>query len=206
MDRFDWLRVYKPTVVIDGGANCGQWLAYGRNIWPDAKFVCFEPQPECAAAIPSGDAVTVVQSALGDRIGTVKFNRSSFNQSSSILKMAQLHKILAPESAGEVVIEVPITTLDEWCQNNDTWGDVVKLDLQGYELNALMHMPRSLMKAQVLCVETSFVELYEGQPLFGDIHDYLGQVGFRYAGCVEPPWGSQFNGRPLEEDSWFVKD
>jgi len=47
--------------------------------------------------------------------------------------------------------------------------------------------------------------LYEAQPLFGDIHDYLGQLGYRYAGCIEPPLGSPLDGRPLEEDSWWVK-
>ena len=206
MDKFDWLRAFAPTVVIDGGANVGQWLGYARQFWPDAKYVCFEPQGECAGAIREDANVTVVASALGDKIGTVDFNRSSFNQSSSCLRMAQLHKDAFPFTAGESVTVVPMTTLDAWCEENDTWGDIIKLDLQGYELNALMHMPRSLMKAKALVIETSFVELYEGQPLFGDIHDYLSQIGFRYAGCIESPLGSPFDGKPLEEDSWFVKD
>ena len=205
MDRFDWLRALDVKTVVDGGANQGQWLAYARQIWPEAKYVCFEPQGECASMIPKDGNVTVVESALGDRIGLVKFNRSSFNQSSSILKMGVLHKEAFPFSAGESSVEVPVTTLDQWCEENGVWGDVVKLDLQGYELQALMHMPRSLMKAKVLCVETSYVELYEAQPLFGDIHDYLGQLGYRYAGCIEPPLGSPLDGRPLEEDSWWVK-
>jgi FkbM family methyltransferase len=205
VDRFDWLRALDVKTVVDGGANQGQWLAYARQIWPEAKYVCFEPQGECASMIPKDGNVTVVESALGDRIGLVKFNRSSFNQSSSILKMGVLHKEAFPFSAGETIVDVPVTTLDQWCEENGVWGDVVKLDLQGYELAALMHMPRSLMKAKVLCVETSYVELYEGQPLFGDIHDYLGQLGYRYAGCIEPPLGSPLDGRPLEEDSWWVK-
>ena len=205
MDRFDWLRALGVGVVVDGGANQGQWLAYARQIWPEAKYVCFEPQGECASMIPKDGNVTVVESALGDRIGLVKFNRSSFNQSSSILKMGVLHKEAFPFSAGETIVEVPVTTLDQWCEENGVWGDVIKLDLQGFELQALMHMPRSLMKAQALCVETSYVELYEGQPLFGDIHDYLGQLGYRYAGCIEPPLGSPLDGRPLEEDSWWMK-
>lgn len=205
MDKYDWLRAIAPTVVIDGGANCGQWLGYARQFWGDSKFVCFEPQEECAGLIQKDEKVIVVPAALGDRIGKIPFRRSSFNQSSSILTMAQLHKDAFPFTAGESVCEVPITTLDQWCEENDTWGDIIKLDLQGYELNALMHMPRSLMKAKALCVETSFVELYEGQPLFGEIHDYLTQIGFRYVGCIESPLASPFDGRPMEEDSWFVK-
>lgn len=205
MDQYTWLRALDVATVIDGGANQGQWLGYARRIWPDAKYVCFEPQGECASMIPRDDKVTVVQSALGDRLGIAEFNRSSFNQSSSCLKMAKLHKDLFPFTAGETAFQVPITTLDQWCEENDTWGDIVKLDLQGYELQALMHMPRSLMRAKALCVETSFVELYEGQPLFGSIHDYLTQIGFRYAGCIEPPLANPTDGQPIEEDSWWVK-
>jgi FkbM family methyltransferase len=205
VDKYDWLRALDVGVVVDGGANQGQWLAYARGIWPAAKFVCFEPQGECASLIPRDDRVTVVEKALGDKFGKTKFYRSSFNQSSSVLKMGDLHKALFPFTAGESSCEVEMTTLDAWCEENDIWPDVVKLDLQGFELQALIHSPRVVMKAKALCVETSFVELYDGQPLFGDIHDYMGQVGFRYAGCIESPLGSPVDGRPLEEDSWWVK-
>lgn len=205
MDRFDWLRKLEVKVVVDGGANQGQWLAYARQIWPDAKYVCFEPQGECAGLIPRDDKVIVVEAALGDKFGKVPFRRSSFNQSSSVLKMGQTHKDLFPFTAGESVCDVEMTTLDEWCERNGMWPDVVKLDLQGYELQAMIHSPRAMMKAKVVCCETSFVELYEGQPLFGEIHDYMEQIGFRYAGCIESPLGSPVDGLPVEEDSWWVK-
>ena len=197
IDRFSWLRALDVKTVVDGGANTGQWLGYARQIWPEARYVCFEPQGECASLIPRDDRVTVVEKALGDRVGPAEFRRSSFNQSSSILKMGQLHRQAFPFSAGESVCTVEMTTLDQWCSENGMWGDVVKLDLQGFELAALIHMPESMLKAKALCVETSFVELYEGQPLFGDVHDYLRQIGYRYAGCLEAPLGSPFDGRPL---------
>ena len=204
-DKYDWLRRLAPEVVFDCGANTGQWLEYGWNVWPNAKFVCFEPQGECASLIRTAPTITVVAKAVGDKIGTVKFNRSSFNQSSSVLKMGQLHKDLFPFSAGESVCEVEMTTLDEWCEQNNLWPDVLKLDLQGYELQALIHSPRVMMKVKAVVCETSFVELYEGQPLFGEIHDYMTQIGFKYAGCIEPPLVDS-TGKPLEEDSWFVKE
>jgi FkbM family methyltransferase len=205
VDRFDWLRKLDVKVVLDGGANQGQWVEYCRQIWPDAKYVCFEPLPECASNIPRDDKVTVVEMALGDRFGKVSFNRSSFNQSSSVLKMGDLHKKLYPFSAGESTCEVEMTTMDEWCEKSGVWPDLVKLDLQGYELQAMIHSPRVMMKAKVVCCETSFLELYDGQPLFGEVHDYMTQIGFRYMGCIQPPMGSPEDGTPLEEDSWWVK-
>jgi FkbM family methyltransferase len=211
-DRYDWLRALDPKLIADCGANQGQWLAYARGIWPDARYVCFEPQGECASLIPRDDKVTVVEMAVGDRIGRVAFNRSSFNQSSSCLKMGQLHKDYFPFSAGESVCEVEMTTLDEFFDSttkpygcSGAFPDIVKLDLQGFELQALIHSPRVVMKAKAIVCETSFVELYEGQPLFGEIHDYMTQCGYRYAGIVESPLLSPIDGQPLEEDSWFIK-
>ena len=206
VDRFDWLRRLEPSVVFDCGANAGQWLGYARGIWPGARFVCFEPQGEVAALIPKDGGVTVVEMAVGDRIGEVEFRRSSFNQSSSVLPMGALHKEFFPFSAGESVCRVGMTTLDEWCEKNNTWPAVLKLDLQGYELAAMVHSPRVMMKVKAVVCETSFVELYSGQPLFGEIHDYMGQLGFRYAGCIEAPLCSPVDGRPIEEDSWWVRD
>lgn len=204
-DKFSWLRALDVKTVVDGGANVGQWLGYARQIWPDSTFVCFEPLTECSMQIPTGGNTIVVNSALGDKVGKIQFRKSSFDQSSSILTMAQLHKDAFPFTAGEQLVEVPITTLDSWCEENDLWPDVIKLDLQGYELNALMCSPRALMGCKLVICETSYVELYQGQPLFGQIHDYLSQIGFQYAGCIELPLASPIDGRPLEEDSYFVK-
>jgi hypothetical protein len=56
------------------------------------------------------------------------------------------------------------------------------MDVQGFEDRVIAGGLRTLERASVLWVETSFVELYEGQPLFADIHDRLRDLGFEYRG------------------------
>ena len=40
---------YEPRIVIDGGANRGQFFRLARPTFPDAEFHLIEPQPECRA-------------------------------------------------------------------------------------------------------------------------------------------------------------
>ena len=204
MDRYKWLKDLNPTLVLDGGANEGQWLWYGKQLWPRASFICVEALPECAAKIPAGERVWVAQGALGERCGEVTFNRSSFSQSSSVLPMGKLHKDLFPFSKDHEPVTVGMTTMDAFFEGMKG-PEVIKLDLQGYELEALKGGERVVSEAKALCIETSYVSLYDGQPLFGDIHKYLHDRGWVYRGCVEPPLCDERDGTPLEEDSWFVR-
>ena len=41
---------YRPRVVIDGGANCGQWFGIASSVFPDSHFA-FEAQSECWPAL-----------------------------------------------------------------------------------------------------------------------------------------------------------
>jgi FkbM family methyltransferase len=191
-------------LVLDGGANEGQWLGYMRQFWPWVHVVCFEPLAECAAKIPRNPLTWVVQGALGAGCGEVEFHRSSFAQSSSMLAMGEAHKSLFPFSKDHDVVKVVMTTLDAFFDGMEG-PDVVKLDLQGYELEALKGGERVLSGARALCVETSFVELYDGQPLFGEVHEWLRAKGWRYRGAIEAPMLSGEDGTPLEEDSWFSR-
>ncbi len=42
-------RGLRPNVVLDVGANRGDWTRLARSVFPDARFVLIEPQREMAA-------------------------------------------------------------------------------------------------------------------------------------------------------------
>ncbi|MEQ9007495.1 MAG: FkbM family methyltransferase, partial [Ekhidna sp.] len=62
----------------------------------------------------------------------------------------------------------------------------------------------TIKQATVIIIETSFEELYEGQPLFNDIYSWLRQWGFTYKGSLSQLLNPQ-NGEVLQADSIFVK-
>ena len=56
--------------------------------------------------------------------------------------------------------------------------DLMKLDIQGGELDVLRHAKETLKSVLVIESEVEFVPLYKGQPLFGDMQVYLAEQGF----------------------------
>ena len=60
------------------------------------------------------------------------------------------------------------------------------------------------LDASAIIIEISFLELYEGQPLFDKVFEILNRKGFAYMGnlyqLIDPS-----NGVPLQADALFVR-
>jgi FkbM family methyltransferase len=93
--------------------------------------------------------------------------------------------------------------------------DFLKIDIQGGELAVFMHGRNKLRNAVVIQTELQFVNLYEGQPSFGQVDQELRAQGFiphAFAALKEWPI-SPFGGNPtqalnqlLEADVVYVRD
>ncbi len=73
---------------------------------------------------------------------------------------------------------VPTTRLDDIPEIENV--DLLKLDVQGAELSVLSHAHRALSSTLVIQTEVEFVELYKGQPLFGDVDTFMRKQGFQF--------------------------
>jgi FkbM family methyltransferase len=58
--------------------------------------------------------------------------------------------------------------------------DFLKIDIQGGEVAALKGATKVLAGATLVQVEVEFLELYQGQPLFGDVDALLRGAGFQF--------------------------
>ena len=59
---------------------------------------------------------------------------------------------------------------------------LLKIDVQGFELEVLKGATGLLPEIDAVSVEASDVELYEGQALLGEIERFLDEAGFRVDG------------------------
>jgi hypothetical protein len=59
---------------------------------------------------------------------------------------------------------------------------LLKLDVQGFELEALRGAERVLASVDTVLTECSFVPFYSGQALFDEVRDFLHERGFRLVG------------------------
>ncbi|MGD0091357.1 MAG: FkbM family methyltransferase [Planctomycetota bacterium] len=204
-----WLTSQGIATVLDIGAHTGLFSVTINTVFPKARIYAFEPQPDCfeklQARLQGVPGCAALNVALGEQSGPVAFERSSFSPSSSCLRMAELHKTLFPHTARTQTASVAMERLDTVAQTLDIRDPVlIKMDVQGYEDRVLRGGAQTVQRARVLLVETSFLQLYEGQALFADVHDLLRGWGFRYAGSLDQLPNPQ-TGEALQQDSIFVK-
>jgi FkbM family methyltransferase len=195
--------------VLDIGANTGQFARDIHNRLPKAQIYSFEPLKDGFDLLMKNMAdvadFKAFNVALGETTGKMQINRSAFSPSSSMLKMAELHKKLYPKSAESAKEEITVKRLDDMAEEFHIKKPLlIKVDVQGYEDKVIAGGKNIFGQASVVVIETSFVKLYEGQPLFGDIHDQLRALGFSYHGNKEQHWNEK-TGEPIYEDSIFVK-
>jgi len=202
------LENYKIDMVLDIGANTGQYAQSLRELGYKGNIVCFEPLSAAFAELKQWaeqDGQTIaVNSAIGDFEGEVELNVAGNSVSSSVLEMLPSHIDAAPNSRmtnkEKVAISRVDTIFDRYCSSQDK--TLLKIDTQGYEMSVLLGAETSLSKIRALELEMSFVALYEGQALFHDIYLWLLQKGFKMVD-IDPMFIHPDTGEVLQVDGLF---
>ncbi|MGB3894471.1 FkbM family methyltransferase [Mycolicibacter sinensis] len=194
--------------VVDVGANRGQFALFARHAFPAARIVSLEPLAAPAARFQRVFAdeprVTLHHAALGPASGESTMHVSGHDDSSSLLPITATQRQLF-HGTGEVGTEtVRIGPLSEFLDGGSIDGPaLLKLDVQGYELEALRGCGELLDRFDYVCAEGSFIELYKGQVLADELTGWLREHGFelvRSYGAV-----SDENGRAIQTDMLFKR-
>jgi FkbM family methyltransferase len=131
--------------------------------------------------------VNVHDVAVSNERGKIEFNVAKKSDTSSIYNPSDAKFSLRgglnredrrPELYEiEEVLEVSQIPLSDIAENID----LVKLDIQGKELDALKGI-KDIESVEIIISETMFLPLYENQPLFCDINNYLTDKNFQLYG------------------------
>jgi FkbM family methyltransferase len=163
--------------LVDIGANRGQFsLAASLN--SDTYIFAFEP-----LSVPfsifrkifqNNNKVKIFQAAIGPSVKEEMMHISAKDDSSSLFKISSLQNELFP-GTNEVGLEkVPIAPLDHFISSKEILSPaLLKLDVQGSELEALTGCQSLFHKFDQIYCECSFISLYEGQKLSSEIISYL---------------------------------
>ncbi len=185
--------------VIDVGAARGEWTTECRRLLPEARYLLIDPLPENAPLLEqmvAGDGkLAYWQGAVGSVDGHLAI-RSHGDQSSVLMA--------ADEEFRGAELLVELRTLDSFLDSGHVRRpNLVKLDVQGYELEVLRGATRVLQAAGAVLVELSFRRLYVDQPLAHEVIGLLADHGFRIADICTYSQRAR-DGALLQADVLFV--
>jgi FkbM family methyltransferase len=173
--------------VVDVGANLGQFSLLALSLYPQAKIFAFEPQAKPAAAFTrlfaGVERVTLFSSAIGTRSGDISMHVSRQHDSSSLLPISNAMSKIFPGTEEIGTAKVPIAPLTQFLGPKDIVDPaLLKIDVQGTELDVLRGSEGLLDTFRHIYVELSFVELYTGQARCHDVIQYLHSQKFQFVG------------------------
>ncbi|MDP2785658.1 MAG: FkbM family methyltransferase [Sulfurimicrobium sp.] len=180
------------STVVDIGANRGQF-ALAARAFSRANVVSFEPLPEVAAifqkVFSDDPAVKLHVAAIGEKAEKKLMHLSARDDSSSLLEIGEAQSDFFPGTHEVGTLEVEVGTLDEFVTKEEIVRPaMLKLDVQGFELQALMGCESLIGSFDYVYCECSFVELYKNQKLAGDVIDYLHSLGLSLMGMYNPSY------------------
>jgi FkbM family methyltransferase len=185
----------KPGMVIfDVGANIGLFThSFVHAVGPVGRVVAFEANPSTAetlrrvAALNGWMQVEVVAAAAGESGGVIEFSVSGPSAEQRVYGIGN----------GEVV-SVPEIPLDKYIADSGRIPDLVKIDVEGYELHVLRGL-RETMKSRhpIIAIE---IHPRRMEPLghrVEQIEEFFASIGYRMRSEFVGPAARADRGRPF---------
>jgi FkbM family methyltransferase len=206
----DFLESRGVDLVLDVGASTGNYGWTIRAGGYRGRICSFEPLrapfarlEKLAGRDPDWSCHRL---ALGAAQGEAEINVAGNSDSSSLLEMGERHARSDPASVYIGTETIELRTLDDlWDRLVDGSEAVfLKLDVQGYELEALRGAERSLSRVAGIQAELSLVPLYEGAPEWTEVISHLQERGF-HPERLEPAFEDPRTGEILQIDAVFTR-
>lgn len=164
-------RGYAPSLIIDTGAHLGDFTFAAQRIFPGAKCILVEPQTACLPHLQNfcrQYGHELFTCALGSQRGTLHVSVSS-------VPSTGVHVEDDPSDG----VSVEARTLNDILVNRVGSGSssLLKMDLQGYELQALYGADDVIKFIDVIIIEASFFT--QGtEPLIADLVAHMERRNF----------------------------
>lgn len=194
--------------IIDAGAYHGEISKKFASIFKQANIYAFEPYKESFTVlcdeVKRYKNIYPLNYALSSSPGKKNLYITKSPIYSSLLPARLTGQRLYNGCVSVKAAEVNAITIDDWAKDsNISFIDIIKLDIQGYELEALKGASRMLETVKLIYTEVEFNELYKNNCLFYQIEAFLKPYDF----CLYQLYDlmTAKNGQLICADATFVK-
>lgn len=191
----------KPKVIYDIGSCVLHWTNVAKQVWPDAEFCLCEAMPEVEPIYNENGIVNYNLGVLSDVDGkelTFYQNTTHPGGNSYYKENSEVNPVADTYFNEKHARKVKARTLDAVVAEKK-WPlpDLIKMDVQGAEMDVLKGAANTLQQCEHLIMELQNVEYNKGAPLKDTVIDYLKTIGF------EPVGGGLFCANGVDGDYHF---
>ena len=163
-----------PQTVVDVGAADGTHALY--EAFPRARHLLIEPLAEFEPyleKITRAYEADYLLAAAGAAPGTTEITVARSPWCSSTLGLREVDRIDAPPRI------VPVVTVDDLCRERACRGPfLIKVDVEGGELDVLRGAELTLVETEVVLLEVSLFEFWPDAPLLHEVVAFMKERGF----------------------------
>lgn len=169
----------EKMVILDVGANVGDWTRNLKSYFPDTEIHAFEPSKSTYAALLSSTKNL-------ENVSTYNFGFGDLEQSQLLFYekeesgMASLYKRdLSRRSINFDKLEkVQIKRLDNWLTQSKVRANVLKIDVEGHELAVLKGLGDYLQEFKLIQFEFGGTDI-DSRTFFQDFWNIFKNTNFR---------------------------
>jgi FkbM family methyltransferase len=198
IQKISWL---EPTSVLDLGGHLGHWAMEVHQVWPHASIYCVEGNPACEKALKlTGFPYRIAM--LGEYHTSKTYYKQEGTDIGTGNGLYRENSQWFERCTSEEVDIVPLESLFP----PDFQADLVKLDLQGAEIDAMMGGRDIIKRAKAVLVETAVSNYNEGAPLQAQTIGFMRGMGFPIYQVIEDIYHPANPSLLIQQDILFSKN
>lgn len=186
--ELSWMVQFLPynPVIVEAGAYTGNETINAAKIWPQSQtIIAFEPNPRAFAELQKNidkENLTQIKAynlALHSYNGIADLHLCRGPVGNDRVQEHESSVLPAYNACRGPTIEVPCVVLDDWCKENQIDHiDILRLELEGLELEALKCSTEILKKTKLIIVPSFFHPYREGTVHYFELKAFLTEAHF----------------------------
>ena len=172
-------RGFAPRGIIDIGANRGEWTRMALSIFPGASVLMIEPQDEMEGFLAELESRELnchfIKAGVGRQPGELAQTIWEDSEGSSFLPPPTAELQGAGKQRKTRIVTIDGVLAKDYPQ---LMPDLVKLDIQGFELEALSGAETIFGKTELFILEVSLFGFLPGWPLAREVISFMSARGY----------------------------
>jgi FkbM family methyltransferase len=172
-------------MIIDVGGFNGEVSVKFATAFPDSQIYTFEPIKnhfeQLQNVILPYTNIKAFNIALGSTTEEKQINKLFNSSSSSILEASNAisNDFFATHLAPKETESIVVKRLDDVLPISIAHISILKMDVQGFELQVLKGSEETLKKVYIVVLEMQNHDFYKGAPMYFELDEYLRKQGFK---------------------------